>query len=202
MPKGFCESGIVGTSKTRSRSRARFGRSRTWRKQPKKVTLTSSKRYSRVLARFMGTWDTCYAAGAMVGTRLGGLWVVLMDLLTSQEIASEGDPRYCDRGSTWAHTGNKKRTVSIRVEAGCPCVTTSAWTTDGFHIPGRSCEHAHVRGQTAVPVAYVVLQRQIVERPQRRLAPIVSWCAGTTPSSDRGCRRAEAADEQSWQWAS
>ena len=88
MPNGFCESGIVGTSKTRSRSRARFGRAHTWRKQPKKVSLTSSKRYSRVLARFLGTWDTCYAAGAMVGTRLGGLWVVLMDLLTSQEIAS------------------------------------------------------------------------------------------------------------------
>ena len=88
MPNGFCESGIVGTSKTRSRSRARFGRAHTWRKQPKKVSLTSSKRYSRVLARFLGTWDTCYAAGAMVGTRLGCLWVVLMVLLTYQETAS------------------------------------------------------------------------------------------------------------------
>ena len=88
MPNGFCESGIVGTSKTRPRSRARFGRARTWRKQPQKVSLTSSKRYSRVLVRFLGTWDTCYAAVAMVGTRYGGLWVVLMDLLTSQEIAS------------------------------------------------------------------------------------------------------------------
>ena len=88
MPNGFCDSGIVGTSKTRPRSRARFGRARTWRKQPQKVSLTSSKRYSRVLARFVGTWGTCCAAGAMVGTRTGGLWVVLMDLLTSQETAS------------------------------------------------------------------------------------------------------------------
>ena len=103
---------------------------------------------------------------------------------------------------SWPFTGNKKRTVSIRVEAGCPCVTTSAWTTDGFHIPGRSCEHAHVRGQTAVPVAYVVLQRQVVERPCGGSLRSFPWCAGTTPSSDRGCRRAEAADEQSWQWAS
>ena len=89
MPKGFCESGKVGTSKTRSRSRARFRRARTWRKQPKKVSLTSSKRYSRVLARFMGTWGTCCAADAIVGTRTGGLWVVLTDLLTSQETASD-----------------------------------------------------------------------------------------------------------------
>ena len=96
MPNGFCESGIVGTSKTRSRSRARFGRAHTWRKQPKKVSLTSSKRYSRVLARFLGTWNTCYAAGAMVGTRLGGLWVVLMDLLTSQETASRPPPALRD----------------------------------------------------------------------------------------------------------
>ena len=36
----------------------------------------------------MGTWGTCCAADAIVGTRTGGLWVVLMDLLTSQETAS------------------------------------------------------------------------------------------------------------------
>ena len=36
----------------------------------------------------MGTWGTCCAADAIVGTRTGGLWVVLTDLLTSQETAS------------------------------------------------------------------------------------------------------------------
>ena len=100
--------------------------------------------------------------------------------------------------------GNKKRTVSIRVEVGCPCVGyDNCVTTDGFHIPGRSCEHGHLRGQTAVPVPCVVLQRQlqIVERPQRRLAPIVSLVRRHHPFT-RGCIQAEAADEQSWQWAS
>ena len=86
--------------------------------------------------------------------------------------------------------------MSIRVEVGCPCVDyDNCVTTDGFHIPGRSCEHGHLRGQTAVPVPYVVLQRQIVERPQRRLAPIVSLVRRHHPFT-RGCIQAEAADEQ------
>ena len=86
--------------------------------------------------------------------------------------------------------------MSIRVEVGCPCVDyDNCVTTDGFHIPGRSCEHGHLRGQTAVPVPCVVLQRQIVERPQRRLAPIVSLVRRHHPFT-RGCIQAEAADEQ------
>ena len=123
---------------------------------------------------------------------------ILLIVLTLRVGRALGHLAHAIQGYEYEY-GNKKRTVSIRVEAGCPCVTTSAWTTDGFHIPGRSCEHAHVRGQTAVPVAYVVLQRQVVERPQRRLAPIVSLVRRHHPflrqrlQTSRGCRRAELA---------